>query len=184
MYENLTETELKSELMYDGRLLHVYKDTVSLPNGNTSTREYIKHNGASCVVPILSDGTVFVEKQFRYPFHAVMTEIPAGKLDLGESPEAAARRELREETGITGANLRFIGEILPSVAYTTESIFMYIATDLEFGQNSLDEDEFLIVEKIHIDELFNMIMSGQIRDSKTQTAIMKTYYLYHEGKLF
>ena len=161
----------------------MYKDTVTLPNGETATREVIRHNGAAAIVPIKKNGDVLVERQFRYPFDCVMTEIPAGKLDKGEDPETGAKRELMEETGLINAKLTGIGTLYPSVAYVDEVIHLFVATGFEQGENKLDEDEFLETEWVHIDKLCDMVMDGEIPDSKTQTAILKVWRLYHEGKL-
>ena len=184
MYENLIEEKIGSEEIFNGRLLHVFRDTVSLPNGESSTREFIKHNGAVAVVPFFDDGTVLMERQFRYPHNRVVLEIPAGKIDPGEDILVAANRELREETGLINAELMPIGEIIPTVAYSTEVIYLFIAKNMtDSGKTDMDDNEFLETEKIHIDTLFNMIMNNEITDSKSQVAIMKTYFLYHEGKI-
>lgn len=180
---DLKETKKSSQLIFDGVILHVYKDTVTLPNGETATREVIRHNGAAAIVPIKANGDVLIERQFRYPFDCVMTEIPAGKLDKGEDPETGAKRELMEETGLINAKLTGIGTLYPSVAYVDEVIHIFVATGFEQGENKLDEDEFLETEWVHIDKLCDMVMDGEIPDSKTQTAILKVWRLYHEGKL-
>lgn len=180
MYENLEEKKLESEKIFDGKIVHLYKDKILLPNGNTSYREHIVHQGAVAVVPITDDGMVYMERQFRYPFHKVIFEIPAGKIDPDEDPVVAAHRELKEETGLVNAELEFIGDLYPTVAYCNEVIKMYIARDFEKSEKELDEDEFLEVEKVHIDRLFEMVMNGEICDSKTQTAILKTYYIFHK----
>ena len=171
--ENLTEKKVSSEYVFDGKLLHVYNDVVSLPNGSTSTREYIKHQGAVAVVPVTDENEIIVVRQYRYPIERVTIEIPAGKLDIGEKPLAAAKRELSEETGVECADITYIGGLYPSVAYTDEIIHMYMAKNLVYGDAHTDEDEFLDVEKIHIDKFVEMIMNGEIMDSKTQAAVLK-----------
>lgn len=172
--EDLRETKLSSSLIYDGRLLKVYKDKISLPSGKESTREYILHFGASAIVPLLDNGSVIVERQFRYPFSRVMLEIPAGKLDSKDEDRLeAAKRELKEETGYSADEWIDLGEMYPSVAYTTESISLFLARGLKKGEQNLDEDEFLNIEEIPLTTLIDMVMNGEIKDSKTQVALLK-----------
>ena len=179
---DLTETKISSEQVFGGVLLHVYKDEVRLPNGDTSVREYIKHQGAACVVPVTEDGRVLMERQFRYPFGRVLLEIPAGKLDSAqEDPLAAAERELREETGAHAESIVSLGAFYPSCAYSSEVIHMYLATGITFGARSLDEDEFINTEMIPLEELIDEIMAGRIADGKTQAALLKAYY-YLNGR--
>ena len=174
--ENLVEKKLNSKNVFKGHLLDVYSDDIELPNGNTSVREYIMHVGAACVVPVDNDGNIIIEKQFRYPFHKVLTEIPAGKLDSKKEPHLdAALRELKEETGYTAEKMVYLGEFYPTCAYSDEVIHMYLATGLEKGEQHLDEDEFVGVEKMPLEEAVQEIMKGNIPDGKTQTAILKAY---------
>ena len=178
---DLTEKPISSELIYRGKILDLYRDGVELPNGGSGVREYIRHVGAVCVVPVTDDGRVVVEKQFRYPFRAVLTEIPAGKLDgKDEPPEEAARRELREETGAVAAELIPLGEYYPTCAYSDEVIHMYLARGISFGARSLDEDEFLNVETVPLEDVFRDVMAGKIPDGKTQTAVLKAYLWLRE----
>ena len=180
--ENLIEKQLSSENVFKGVLLDVYRDEIELPNGKAAKREYIKHVGAACVVPVDNDGNIIIEKQFRYPFNKVLTEIPAGKLDSKEEPHLeAALRELREETGFTAEKMVYLGEFYPTCAYSDEVIHMYLATGLTKGEQELDEDEFVGVEKMPLEEAVNEIMAGNIPDGKTQTAILKAY-LYLKNK--
>ena len=172
----LFEKQLTSECVFKGKILDLYLDTIELPNGNTATREYIKHVGAACVVPVDDEGNVIVEQQFRYPFNAVLTEIPAGKLDSKQEPHLeAALRELREETGYTAEHMIYLGEYYPTCAYSDETIHMYLATGLSLGEQNLDEDEFVAVEKVPLATLIDRIMAGDIKDGKTQTALLKAY---------
>ena len=171
----LGEKMVSSQEVYDGKLLHVYKDMVVLPNGRETSRELIRHNGACAVVPLLDNGNVIAERQFRYPFGEVVTEIPAGKLDSPDEDHLeAAKRKLREENGYEASEWIEIGSLRPSVAYTTEVIWLYLARGLKRGERKLDEDEFLNVFEIPLEEFVEKIMNGEITDSKTQVAVLKT----------
>ena len=175
--EMLIEKKVDSEYIFDGKLLQVYRDTVSLPNGELSTREYIKHQGAVAVVPVTDEGEIIAVRQYRYPIGRITIEIPAGKLDKGEEPLTAAKRELSEETGVESADIEYIGGLYPSVAYTDEIIHIYVAKNLKYGEMHTDEDEFLDVVKIKIDDFVDMILKGEIMDSKTQAAVLKVAML-------
>lgn len=175
---DLIERQLDSKLIFDGRILHVYDDAVSLPNGHEASRELIRHIGAVCVIPVLSDGRAVVERQYRYPVERVLTEIPAGKLDSAdEDPELAARRELREETGYTCDELIPLGVFYPAPAYSSEKIHMYLARGLHRGDQDLDEDEFLNVTLVPLEELARQAMAGQLPDVKTQAAVLRAYLM-------
>ncbi len=172
--DQLIEKKVSSENVFDGVLLHVYKDVVALPDGNRATREYIKHQGAVAVVPVADNNEVIAVRQYRYPIGRVTIEIPAGKLDKDEKPIDGAMRELNEETGLDCGKVTYLGGLYPSVAYTDEIIHMYLAEDLTYGTAHTDEDEFIDVVKIPLDEFVNKIMNGEILDSKTQAAVLKT----------
>ena len=168
------ERQISSELIYDGIVLHLYRDEIEQSTGTRSIREIIRHNGAVCVVPVTNDRRVLCVKQYRYAHAKTMIEIPAGKLDSkDEDPESAARRELREETGYTAEKYTFIGELYPSPAILSENIHMFIATGLKKGEQDLDEDEFLDVVKLPFAEVVQMILDNKITDAKTQTAVLK-----------
>lgn len=170
----LEEKQIDSTEVFDGRLLHVFKDNIILPNGQESTREYIKHVGAVAVVAMDNDGKIAVEHQFRYPFQDELMEIPAGKLDYeGEDPLEAAKRELREETGITASQFEYLGPFYPTCAYSTEVIHLFFAWDLSFGDRELDEDESINVEMKDINELQKLIFEGKVPDGKTQAAVLQ-----------
>lgn len=176
---NLEEKQIKSEMVYDGPLLKVYHDTVKLPNGRESGRDLIHHLGAVCIIPVNEKKEIYIEHQFRYPLNREIVELPAGKLDYKEEdPLEAAKRELREETGITAGNWKFIGLYHPAAAYTDEKIHMYIATDLTQGERDLDEDEFLTVEPVAMEKLKQMVLDGEITDGKTQVGILKACELF------
>ena len=175
---NLKEAFVASKEIFDGRILHLFDDTVLLPNGQSASREVIRHVGAVCVIPLLADGRVIVERQFRYPIDQVITEIPAGKLDSpDEDPLEAAKRELKEETGYEADRFIHLGVFYPAAAYCDEKIHMYLALDLHEGEQDLDPDEFLTVMDVPLQELVEDVMAGRITDAKTQTAILKAYFL-------
>ena len=178
LYDSLKEIPVGREEIFDGAIVHLVRDTVIIPNGAKATREVCLHNGAVCVVPITENNEIIMERQFRYPFDEVIWEIPAGKLDKGESDRLeAAKRELREETGYTAQNYTYIGDIYPSPAILSENISMYVATGLQKGEQDLDEDEFLDVVKVPFDEVVRMILNNEITDGKTQTAVLKAKLL-------
>lgn len=174
----LREIQTDSENIFDGVILNVKRDQVRLPNGHQSVREVIRHVGAVCVVPVTDDGQVVVERQYRYPIDQVITEIPAGKLDSREEDRLhAAQRELKEETGITADSWTDMGLYYPAAAYSDEKITMYLARGLHRGEQRLDEDEFLNVELVSMEELIEEILTGKITDGKTQAAILKAAML-------
>lgn len=174
--DELREVQTGSKLVYHGKILDFYTDTVRLPNGHTATRELSRHNGAVCVVPLTDDGKVIVERQFRYPLDQAILEIPAGKRDSkSEPPEEAARRELREETGIEPKELICLGTYYPAAAYSDEVIWMYLARGLTFGEQKLDDDEFLALEAMPLKDLVQEIAKGNVPDGKTQAAVMRVW---------
>ena len=147
-YEKLVERQQTSEEIFDGKVLHVFKDNVELPNGGSAVREVVRHIGAVCIVPVKDDGNIILERQFRYVTGQVLTEIPAGKLDFtDEVPLDAAKRELKEETGYTAENWTELGIFYPTPAYSDEKITMFLATGLTGGEQKLDKDEFLFATR-------------------------------------
>lgn len=173
-FDDLEEKCTSSKCVFDGEVLHVYYDKITLPNGNPATRELIKHVGAVCIIPINDKGNVIVERQFRYPINRVITEIPAGKLNYStEDRLSAAQREFMEETGYTADEWIDLGIYYPAPAYSDEKITMYLATKLHSGKQNLDEDEFLNIEEIPLNELVTQVMNGNITDGKTQICILK-----------
>lgn len=181
MDSNLQEIQVSSETIYDGNVLHVREDMVELPNKNLASRELIRHIGAVCIIPVTDDGKVIVERQFRYPVNRVILEIPAGKLDRADEDRLeAAKRELREETGMTAEKWTDIGEYLPAPAYSDERITMYLATGLHSGEQDLDDDEFLEVFRVPLKELVDDVMAGKISDGKTQIAVLKAWEIMKE----
>ena len=170
---NLEEKQLSFDYKFKGRIINLRVDEALLPNGATATREVVEHNGGICVVPITENGEVLMVEQYRYPYGEVILEIPAGKRDGDEEPLEGGKRELREETGAVAENYTFLGELYPTPGYCGEVIYMYLATGLSFGETDPDEDEFLNVKKIPLEKAVDMIMKGEIKDAKTQTAILK-----------
>jgi ADP-ribose pyrophosphatase len=175
---HLIESPLASELIYDGKIVHLYKDTVTLPNGQPAIREVIRHVGAVCVVPLTAEGEVICVRQFRYPHAKVLLEIPAGKLDSkAEDHVEAALRELQEETGARCEKLTSLGQLLSTPAFVDEVIDMYLAEGLTFGDTSPDEDEFLDVVRIPLSDMVDRILQGEITDAKTQAAVLKVWVM-------
>ena len=173
-FKDLQEVKTGSQEIFDGVILHVFKDTVRLPNGNSAIREVIRHVGAVGVIPVTEDGKVIIERQFRYPLNRIVTEIPAGKLDSpSEDRLSAAKRELEEETGFTAKEWIELGDFIPTCAYCDERITLYLARGLELGTRHLDEDEFLNFEAVPLADLVEQVMDGTITDGKTQVAILK-----------
>lgn len=180
---NLEEKKLSSELIFDGRVVHLYVDHVRLPDGKTAEREYMRHIGAVCVLPLAEDGTVYCVRQYRYPHAEVLTEIPAGKLESKTEDHAeAALRELREETGFSCGKLTHMGKIYTSPAILDEVIDCYLAEELTAGETHFDEDEFLAPEPIPLDRLVEMVQAGEIPDAKTQLAVMRVADLVRRRK--
>ena len=173
----LTEKTLSSETIFDGRILHVRRDTVLLPNGHQSTREVVDHPGGVGVLALDGQGRALLVSQFRYPYGQVLREIPAGKLEYGEDPAQAAVRELREETGAVAGSFQSLGELYPSPGYCGEIIRIYLARELSFGDASPDEDEFLGLERVPFSQLVEQVLSGEIRDAKTIAAVLKAKLL-------
>ena len=173
---NLEEKKISSDEVFDGKVINVSVDRVSLPNGAEGIREIVHHRGAVCVLPLTDDGDVICVRQYRYAHGEVLLEIPAGKLEKGDSNHReAALRELEEETGARCENLKYLGKLYPSPAIFTEVIHMYLATGLTFGKTHPDEDEFLEIERIPLRTLVEMVMSGKVPDSKTQICVLRAY---------
>ena len=172
---NLNEQPLSADYKYRGRIINLRVDTALLPNGSSATREVVEHPGGVCVAALTEDGCLLFVRQFRYPYQKVLLELPAGKLDPGEDPLEAGKRELREETGAEAARYESLGELYPSPGYCGEIIHLYAATGLTFGQMSPDEDEFLEVEKIPLEEAARMVLDNEIADAETQAAVLKVY---------
>lgn len=179
---SLAEVPTASERVFEGRLLKVDRVTVRLPNGKTSTREMIKHPGASAMVVIDSQNRVVLERQWRAPMQRAFWEIPAGKIDAGERPFATAKRELTEETGLSAKKWIDLGVIHNAIGYSNERIFIYLAQDLmEDGVQKLDDNEFLTLVRVPLDEALQMTLDGQITDVKTVIGLMWAQKVLKEG---
>lgn len=179
----LFEKTLTSETKFEGRIIKVLRDTVELENGRTSAREVVCHNGGVCVAALTERNEVLLVRQFRYPYKEVLLELPAGKLEKGEDPFEAVKREQMEETGTTGENYISLGSLYPSPGYCGEIIRIWACRVAQKGEMHLDEDEFLEVERIPLDKAVEMVLNNEIPDSKTQVGILKTAALIKAGKL-
>jgi ADP-ribose pyrophosphatase len=170
--DHLREHRLHSERVFEGNFLKVQRDKARLPSGHDTEREYIRHPGASVVVPILDDGRVVLERQFRYPLQRVMLEFPAGKIDPGEPPLHTAVRELTEETGYSADEWAYAGAIHNAAAYSDEVIHLYFARGLREGEASLDHGEHLDVVLMTEDELDALAARGELTDAKTLIGLL------------
>ena len=174
MDRHLKEIQVDSEVAYEGHFLKVQRDTVRLPDGKQSTREYIRHPGAVVVLPLMDDGSVLLERQFRYPLREVFIEFPAGKIDPGEDPLECAKRELQEETGYTAAHWQFVCTIHNAIAYSDEHLDLYLAHGLTAGERRLDDGEFLETFTATMPDMLRWICEGRITDVKT---VIGTFWL-------
>ena len=181
---NLEEKQLSYEYKFIGKIINVRLDKALLPNGETAHREVVEHNGGVCIAALTENDEILMVRQFRYPYNEIILEIPAGKRDSkDEDPLLCGKRELKEETGAIASDFIPLGTLYPSPGYCGEIIWMYAALNLKFEEQNLDDDEFLSVEKIPLNKCVEMIMSGEIKDAKTQTAILKLKYLKDSGKI-
>lgn len=171
------EKPVASESIYEGKVLHLFRDTVELSDGSEAFREVIRHNGAVCVLPLTDDGRVICVTQYRHAIGRLTLELPAGKLDSkDEDPLSAALRELKEETGCECDKMTSLGVMHGSPAILDEAITLYLATGLHRGEANPDDGEFLDVVSIPLGELADMVMRGEITDAKTQIAVLKAYH--------
>ncbi|MGZ3182866.1 MAG: NUDIX domain-containing protein [Telluria sp.] len=164
---DLTEKRISGETAYDGKFLKVERDLIELPDGKQTHREYIRHPGAVVVLPLLDDGRVLLERQYRYPNAQVFIEFPAGKIDAGEDHLACAQRELQEETGYTAREWQFVCTIHNAIAYSDEHLELFLARGLQAGEAKLDDGEFLECFTTTVPELLEMVRRGEVTDVKT-----------------
>jgi len=171
---HLHETRISGEIVHNGQFFDIQRDTVRLPDNKISVREFIKHPGAVVVLPLLDDGTVLLERQFRYPLKQVFIEFPAGKIDNKEDPLVCAQRELQEETGYTATEWQFVCTIHNAIAYSDERLYLYLARGLKEGKSKLDEGEFLETFTAPVFDLIEWVREGKITDVKT---VIGTFWL-------
>ena len=171
MYENLFEKTLDSKQVFEGKIVNIRLDSVELVNGKTSFREVVEHVGGVVILAVDENNRAYMVRQFRYPIGRAMLEVPAGKLEKGEDPLEGAVRELREETGLTAEQIIYFGGTYPSPGFCDEQLHIYLALGLTQGEACPDEDEFLNLEVIDLDELAAMIMRGELQDGKSINAI-------------
>ncbi len=179
--DHLIEKTIESKEIFNGNFIKVKCDTVQLPNGKNAMREYITHSGATCIIAITDNNEIILEYQYRYPVAKIILELPAGKLEINESPLLCAQREFKEETGYTALNWIELGTCLPCIGYSTEKIIYFLATDLTSGNTKLDDGEFLETTIMPFNTLMEMAYNGEIEDSKTLSGIM--LYLGYLNKI-
>jgi len=182
--KKLEEKTKSSEYVYDGVLIKAWRDEVILPDGTESAREFIKHPGASAVIPVFDNGDIMLLGQYRYPLRKTFLEIPAGKLDPGESPETTAIRELEEEAGLNCEHLVSLGHYHPVIGYSDEVIHLYIGWGLKQMPKNMDEDEFLTHHRIHYSEALELIDSNEITDSKTLVGLLRGWRWWQKNGPF
>ena len=179
----LFEKTLNEKTIYDGRILRLHVDDIELPNGSKAIREIVEHPGGVCVAALTEDDKLTFVRQYRYPYHKVLLELPAGKLEKGEDPLTAGIRELEEECGLVADRVIEMGCVYPTVAYCSEIIYLYLATGLHRTAQHLDADEFLNAEEIALSDAVRMVMENEITDSKTVALVLKIARMKDEGKL-
>lgn len=170
-HDSLYEKTIATKKIYDGKIISVQVDDVELPNGHTAKREIVKHQGAVAVMPITKDGKLIVVRQFRKPLERSIVEIPAGKLERGEDPLECAKRELEEETGFKAKEYKHISSFYTSPGFADELLHLYMATGLVEGECKPDEDEFVEVMYVTLEEARKLHEAGEIRDAKTVLAL-------------
>lgn len=180
---NLLEKTVEQNTIFEGRVIHVRVDQAELPNGKIASREVVEHPGGVTVAALTEKDELLFVRQFRYPFGKLLLELPAGKLERGEDPLEAGRRELLEETGMAAGRFEPIGKMYPTPGYCSEIIYLYAASELTYRGQKLDEDEFLEVERIPLREAVRQVLAGEISDAKTQIGILKTYLMRQGGEL-
>lgn len=166
------EKTLSSEYVFRGKVIDVKRDDILVSNGHKSIREVVEHSGGVVILAI-KEGKILTVNQFRYPIKTTSIELPAGKLEIGENPDFASKRELEEETGYIAKKWKSLGYIYTSVGFCNEKLYLYLATDLEYKQVNPDEDEIIEAKEYPIKEVFEMIDNGKINDAKTLCALLR-----------
>ncbi|MBQ7580376.1 MAG: NUDIX hydrolase [Clostridia bacterium] len=179
----LFEKTLTQDHKYKGRVVNLRVDTAQLPDGRECIREVVEHNGGVTVCAVNENKEIFLVKQFRYPYGEVVTETPAGKLEIGEDHADAGKRELEEEAGVAADNFVFLGKFYPSPGYCGEIIYLYAATKLRKTHQHLDDGEYLNVETVPLDNVVSKILAGEIPDGKTQAVVLRTAMMIEKGEL-
>lgn len=177
----MKEKTINSKKIFDGKVVKLFVDEVLTPNNNVATREIVKHLGGVCILGII-DNKVIMEKQYRYAYDEILYELPAGKLEQGEQPIEAAKREFEEETGYKVNNIIEYGKMYPTCGYSNEIIYLFLAEGLSKSKRNLDEDEIIDLEFIEIEEVVKMIKNGIIKDAKTICLISKYLMNLPESK--
>lgn len=172
-YQDFTEKQISRKTMFEGKIMNVYVDEVSLPNGKTGVREVVDHVDGVGVLAIDDEDRVLTVTQYRYVFGKNLLEIPAGKLDWGEDHRLGGLRELREETGAIPEKFEYLGSFIPACGCYSENLHLYLATGLKFVEQHLDPDEFLSMERIPFDEMVERCVNGEIEDGKTIIAVLR-----------
>ncbi|MBE6757925.1 MAG: NUDIX hydrolase [Ruminococcaceae bacterium] len=170
---NLIEKPMSQDYKYKGKIVNMRVDEALLPNGQTALREVVEHPGGVCIAALTDERELLFVRQFRYPYGEVVCELPAGKLERGEDPLLAGKRELEEETGAVAAQYTSLGKLYPTPGYCGEIIHLYLAEGLTFGDSNPDEDEFLEAERIPLDTAVQMVLNGELPDAKTQVLVLK-----------
>ncbi len=180
---NFEEKTLKTDVIYEGKIITVHVDDVELPDGTKAKREIVEHSGGVCVAALTDNDELLFVRQYRYPYKRELLELPAGKLEKGENPLEAGIRELEEECGVIAEKVFSLGTLYPTVAYCSEIIYLYGAVGLRSTEQHLDMGEFLSVEKKPLDEAVRMVMDGEISDSKTVALVLKIAKLKEKGEI-
>ena len=181
MNRRLSEEKIASKKLFQGEILGLFLDRVRLPNGKTAAREKISHPGAVGIIPVTEDNNILLVRQYRYPVGKITIEIPAGKIDKDEAPEKCARREMAEEVGAAGGDLRLLSSFYTTPGFCDEVLHLYLATGFSISANNLDQDEFLDIINMGLDEACEWIKEGRIKDSKTIIAILMAKDIFDDG---